>query len=134
MSNRWRIKELPEKYDVIAADNSKIRRLFETEEASVVHCTLPPMRTSAATRNERIDEIWYFIGGQGEIWFREEQDKKGKGTIKAVRPGTCLTIPADVRFQFRATGEDPLTFLCVTMPRWPGKHANVKVEPHWPPT
>ena len=45
----------------------------------------------------QIDEIWYFIGGQGEIWFREERDK-GDGTTKEVRPGTCLTIPADVRF------------------------------------
>jgi mannose-6-phosphate isomerase-like protein (cupin superfamily) len=133
LSNRWRIKELPEKYDDIAADGSEIRLLLATEKASLVHCTLSPMRTSAATRNEKIDEIWYFIGGQGEIWFREERDK-GDGTTKEVRPGTCLTIPADVRFQFRATGEDPLTFLCVTMPPWPGKHANVEVEPHWSPS
>jgi len=132
VGNRWRIKELPEHYDDLAEDGSEIRQLLTTEEASAVHCTLPPKRTSAATRNEGINEIWYFIGGQGEIWFREQD--KGDGTTKEIYPGTCLTIPADVHFQFRATGEDPLTFLCVTMPPWPGRHANVKVEPHWPPS
>jgi mannose-6-phosphate isomerase-like protein (cupin superfamily) len=40
-----------------------------------------------------------------------------------------VAIPADVSFQFRATGDDALTFLCVTMPPWKSG-VNVKVPDH----
>jgi mannose-6-phosphate isomerase-like protein (cupin superfamily) len=127
--HRWEIKELPAHYDAIAKDGSQIRQLLATEEASVVHCTLPPGATSVATRNVGIDEIWYFLGGQGRIWLGEEDADQVEE--RRVGPNTCLAIPEDVRFQFRTIGEAPLTFICITTPPWPGEHSNVEVEAHW---
>jgi mannose-6-phosphate isomerase-like protein (cupin superfamily) len=132
----WRIKkvpeQLPERPDDIATDRSEIRKLFTTERASVVHCTLPPKATSAAVRNVETDEIWFFIGGQGNIWLREEGEVKG--TVEKITPGVCLTIPMGVHFQYRSTGETPLAFLCVTMPPFQSNEANtLEVEAYWDP-
>jgi mannose-6-phosphate isomerase-like protein (cupin superfamily) len=130
--HRWKIRQVPLHYNAIAKDGSEIRQIFQTEEASLVHCTLrPPTVTSVATRNLGINEIWYFIDGRGQIWLKGETGE----TEKEIGPSTCLSIPAGVHFQFRNTGEEPLTFLCITMPPWPGEHANVVVEEaHWEST
>jgi mannose-6-phosphate isomerase-like protein (cupin superfamily) len=124
----WKIKQLSKDPDDIATDRSEIRWVFAAKEASVVHCTLPPKATSVATRNVDTHEIWYFIGGQGCIWFKEEAE----GREEEVGPGTCLTIPAGVHFQYRNTASDPLTFVCVTMPPFESNEQTTKpVEPHW---
>lgn len=128
----WQTKELSRRYEKLAVDNTEIRTLFSTEAASVVHCTLPPRATSVATRNIGTNEIWYFITGQGELWRRQE----GTGEEETVRvgPGTALTMPANVGFEFRNCSEEPLTFLCVVMPPWPGEHVNVVIESPWQPS
>ena len=127
----WQTKQLPRHYDDRAVDNSEIRLLFRTDAASVVHCTLPPKATSVAARNIETNEIWYFITGQGEFWRRQE----GVGREETIRvgPGTAVTVPADVGFQFRSIGEEPLTFLCITMPPWrPG--VTIEIEGPWQPS
>lgn len=132
----WRIKkvpeELPDRPDDIATDRAEIRKLFATERASVVHCTLPPKAISRTVRNIETDEIWYFLRGHGEIWLREEGEVKG---IEAkITPGVCLSIPMGVHFQYRNVGETPLAFLCVTMPPFQSNEANIsEVEAHWEP-
>jgi mannose-6-phosphate isomerase-like protein (cupin superfamily) len=126
----WAMKQLPEDPDVIAVDTAEIRKIFEAKEASVVHCILPPKAVSVATCLIDIHEIWYFIEGRGRIWLKEVGEAKGK--VKDVGPGTCLTIPAGVHFQYRNDTNDPLTFLCVTMPPFQSQEKNnKKVEPHW---
>jgi mannose-6-phosphate isomerase-like protein (cupin superfamily) len=132
----WRTKKvpehLPERPDDIATDRAEIRKLFTMERASVVHCTLPPKATSVAVCNVETDEIWFFVEGQGEIWLREEGEVKGNE--EKIGPGACLTIPTGVHFQYRNTGEDPLAFLCVTMPPFQSNEANIlEVEAHWKP-
>lgn len=128
MPSRWATKPLPKRHDNIAADGSRIRSLLTLGGGSIVHCTLPSgagpaPRVSFSTVNVGIDEIWYFLEGQGEIWRKNEEASE---TV-AVRRGVCLTIPAGTVFQFRSTGHEPLVFLCVTMPPWrPG--TNVKVD------
>jgi mannose-6-phosphate isomerase-like protein (cupin superfamily) len=126
----WRMKQLPKDPDVIALDTAEIRKVFEAKEASVVHCTLPPKAVSVATRLVDVHEIWYFSAGRGCIWLKEED--AAEGVEKEVGPGTCLTIPAGVHFQYRSTTRDPLIFLCVTMPRFQSQETNnEKVEPYW---
>jgi mannose-6-phosphate isomerase-like protein (cupin superfamily) len=126
----WRIKQLPKDPDDIALDTAEIRKVFAAKEASVVHCTLPPKAVSVAARLVGIHEIWYFIEGRGCIWLKEEREVEGK--VKELGPGTCLTIPASVHFQYRNTGTDPLTFLCVTMPPFQSNETNSEtVEPYW---
>jgi mannose-6-phosphate isomerase-like protein (cupin superfamily) len=52
----------------------------------------------------------------------------------AVSAGTCLTIPLDTAFQFRAAAEGPLTAVAITMPPWPGPEDAVFVEGAWAAT
>ena len=73
---------------------------------------LPPNAVSQAVRHRMIEEIWYFISGRGEVW-RKHEDRED---VVEGGPGVCLTIPIDVHFQFRNTGNGPLEFLMATMP------------------
>ena len=113
---------------ITAPDGSEIRLLLETGRASTVHCTLPPGGVSLAVRHKTVEELWYFIGGQGEVW---RQLGGGEETV-AVVPGTCVSIPLGVHFQFRNTGPEPLTFVITTMPPWPGMDEAPRVADHWP--
>jgi mannose-6-phosphate isomerase-like protein (cupin superfamily) len=128
MPSRWATMSLPKKRNVIAADGSEIRFLLAMGGGSTVHCTLrpdagSPPGVSFSTVNVGIDEIWYFLEGQGQIWRKNDEGDD----IKDVSPGVCLTIPANTVFQFRNTGRGPLAFLCITMPPWrPG--TNIKVD------
>ena len=116
------------KMDVIAPDGSEIRLLAQRDGGSFVHCTLPPGGVSLAVRHRRVEEIWYFLAGRGDVWRAQD----GVEEVVAVRPGTALTIPAGAHFQFRNTGERPLEFVLVTMPPWPGEDEAVRVSDHWP--
>lgn len=129
----WATKSLPYDYDAIAEDGSQIRKLLNMGGGSAVHCTLPSAgasmcRVSFSTVNIGIDEIWYFLEGEGELWRKNAEASE---TV-AVKRGVCVTVPAGTVFQFRNTGVQPLIFLCITMPPWrPG--TNVKVdECRWP--
>lgn len=115
--------------DVIAPDGSEIRLLAQTGRASAVHCTLPPGGVSKAVRHRTIEEIWYFLSGEGEVW--RAMDSEAETT--AVHAGTALTIPTGADFQFRNTGDSPLCFVIATMPPWPGEDEAIRVPDHWPP-
>ena len=121
------MQQLPEAYE-LAPDQSQIRPLLSTPRGSVAHCTLPPHGISLAVRHKTIEEIWYFLQGQGQVW-RKQGDRED---IVEVGPGICLTIPTGTHFQFRNTGEEPLCFLIATMPPWPGEQEAVRVQDHWP--
>jgi mannose-6-phosphate isomerase-like protein (cupin superfamily) len=58
-----------------------------------------------------------------------EQD--GISETVEVTAGVCLTIPVGTRFQFRSTGEDPLSAVAVTMPPWPGDGEAIFVDGPW---
>ena len=45
--------------------------------------------------------------------------------------GTCLTIPAGTRFQFRSSQDGPLTAVAVTMPQWLGYGEAYQVSGKW---
>ena len=118
---------LPEHCDCLAPDRSEIRLLAATERASTVHCTLPPGKVSLAVAHRTVEEIWFFIEGQGEVWRRQG----ARDEVTVVAPGVSLTIPTGVHFQFRNTGPAPLRFLCVTMPPWPGDDEAHRVPGYW---
>ena len=128
-------KPLPYDYDYLAPDQSEIRLLVSTEKGELtlkggdfVHCTLPPGQTSTAVTHKTVEEIWYFLQGQGEVW-RKQDDQEG--CVTEVKPGICLTIPLGTHFQFRNTGEENLCFVIATMPPWPGKDEAYEVEGYW---
>ena len=117
-----------ERYDVLAPDSSEIRLLVSTDRGSMVHCTLAAGRTSLAVRHCTVEEVWYFLGGHGEVWRK----LGGEEQVVAVQAGVSLTVPTGAHFQFRAIGAEPLTFVIVTMPPWPGEAEAARVTDYWP--
>ena len=129
MTSRFPSATLGGQPDAIAPDGSEIRLLLATGRASVCHCTLPAGRTTLAVRHRTVEEIWFFLGGTGEVWRRDGSGEE----VLGVGPGTSLTIPLGVEFQFRAIGDEALTFLIATVPPWPGAEEAVRVADHWSP-
>jgi mannose-6-phosphate isomerase-like protein (cupin superfamily) len=123
-------KRLPAEPDVIAPDGSNVRILLSVPRGSMAHFELEAGETSLAVVHRTVEEIWYFLGGRGEMWRRLGKDEE----IVAVGPGVCITIPLGTEFQFRSFGPDPLAAVGVTMPPWPGADEAVHVEGPWPST
>jgi mannose-6-phosphate isomerase-like protein (cupin superfamily) len=121
-------KLLPDDYE-IAPDGSEIRPLLRLGHGSFAHCTLPEGRTSHAVYHKTIEEIWYCLQGQGQIWRRKGETEE----VVDVGPGVSLTIPTGTHFQFRNTGGGPLRFVIATMPPWPGGDEAVRVQGKWEP-
>lgn len=120
-------KKLPEALDVIAPDGSEIRLLVRSSRGSMVHCTLPPGATSRAIQHRSVEELWYFISGAGRVWRRLGEREE----IVEVEPGWSLSIPTGTTFQFQNTGDQPLCFVIVTMPPWPGEGEVIPHQGYW---
>lgn len=128
MAVRFETKTLPARPDTVAPDGSQVRILLRVAGGSAAHFELPPGATSTAVVHRRVDEIWYFLGGRGEMWRRKANQEE----IVPVGPGVCLTIPVGTAFQFRALGPDPLAAFGVTMPPWPDEGDADPVAGRWP--
>jgi mannose-6-phosphate isomerase-like protein (cupin superfamily) len=99
--------------DAIAPDGSQIRLLVtDAQRASLVEVTLAAGAVSRPVRHRTVEEIWFFLEGEGRVWLN--------GDIHEVRPGGRLVIPTGHPFQFAAGSGGPLRFLCYTSPPWPG--------------
>jgi len=120
-------KPLPETHDVLAPDGSEVRILLALAGGSMAHFRLPPGKVSRAVRHVTVEEIWYVLGGTGEMWLSQS----GHARIVAVAAGVCLTIPLGTEFQFRASKDGPLTAVAITMPPWPGPEEAVFVPGIW---
>ncbi len=108
---------VPETYDVLAPDGSEVRLLGALQGGSMIHCRLPVGGVSKAVRHRTVEELWYCLSGQGEVWRKSADAEQ----ITPVRAGVSLTIPLGVSFQFRNTGGEALDFVIVTLPPWPGE-------------
>jgi mannose-6-phosphate isomerase-like protein (cupin superfamily) len=113
-----------------APDGTDVRPLLQLKGGSFAHFELPPGTTSKAVAHRTVEEIWYFLGGRGEMWRRLGEREE----IVSVDAGLCLTIPLGARFQFRSFGYEPLVFVAVTMPPWPGQGEAYEVEGKWKAT
>jgi mannose-6-phosphate isomerase-like protein (cupin superfamily) len=107
-----------------APDGSDIRVIVgETERAtaaSLCQATLSAGETSKAVRHRHVEEIWYFLEGDGVVWRCPPGADAASVEPVAVGPGDALVIPSGWSFQFRASLDGPLRFLCYTSPPWPG--------------
>jgi mannose-6-phosphate isomerase-like protein (cupin superfamily) len=112
--------------DAIAPDGSEITLLIgDAERASLVEVRLGAGETSRPVRHRTVEEIWYFLAGEGRVWRRPPH---GEPIVVPARPGTVLTIPTGWAFQFQAGRDAELRFLCYTSPAWPGDEEAVPVE------
>ena len=122
------VKQLDATYDVLAPDGSEIRVLGATSRGSMAHGTLPPGQVSRAIVHRNVEELWHVTEGRGQVWRKQG----ARESVVDVGPGTSLTIPTGVHFQFRTVGSEPLRFIMCTMPPWPGPEEAVRVADHWP--
>ena len=120
---------LPEEPTVTAPDGSDVRVLAARPGGSMAHFSLAPGKVTEAVRHRTVEEIWYILGGEGEMWRAGE----GEDRVDPLKPGISLTIPVGTRFQFRSTGDTPLTAVAITMPPWPGMDEAEPVEGIWAP-
>jgi mannose-6-phosphate isomerase-like protein (cupin superfamily) len=126
----WETKRLPARPDVVAPDGSAVRVLPGLAGGTMAHFELAPGETSIAVVHRTVGEIWFFVGGRGEMWRAHDEREE----VVGVEPGIALTIPVGTRFQFRALGSEPLAAVGVTMPPWPGPDEAVTVDGRWPPS
>jgi len=117
----------PGERDVVAPDGSDVRILLRLDGGSMAHFELAAGRTSGAVAHRTVDEIWYVVGGRGQMWRRQDDRQE---TVE-LSPGTCLSIPVGTHFQFRSTGDGPLAAVAVTMPPWPGEGEAFEVPGPW---
>jgi mannose-6-phosphate isomerase-like protein (cupin superfamily) len=122
----WQTASRRPAYDLLAPDGSEIRLLVQVDGGSLVHCTLGAGTVSRAVRHRTVEEVWYCVAGEGEVW------RGGQSTdeVTSLKPGVAVSIPVGTRFQFRAAG-GPLELVITTMPPWPGADEAMPVEGPW---
>ena len=118
--------------DVTAPDGSEIRLLVDARHsvshASMVDVTLPAGQVSRPVWHRTVEEIWYILEGRGKVWRCPPDASAAEYPPVEVAPGDALAIPTGWRFQFRASNDAPLRFLCFTSPPWPGEDEAVPAE------
>jgi mannose-6-phosphate isomerase-like protein (cupin superfamily) len=120
--------QLPGVPDVVAPDGSDVRILLSLGRGSMAHFELAAGRVSRTVAHHSVDEIWYILHGQGQMWRRQADRQE----VVPLRSGTCVSIPAGTHFQFRADSSGPLAVVGVTMPPWPGADEAYDVPGAWP--
>lgn len=123
-------RRLPLLPEAVAPDGTDVRTLLQLAGGSLAHFELEPGKTSKAVAHRTVEEIWYFIGGRGEMWRKQGEREE----IVAVDAGMAVTIPLRTRFQFRAFAPEPLRMIAITMPPWPGADEAYEVSGPWEPT
>jgi mannose-6-phosphate isomerase-like protein (cupin superfamily) len=123
-------KPLPAAPDVTAPDGSQVRLLSSLARGSMAHFRLEPGQVAKPVKHRTVEEIWYVVGGHGEIWRAQD----GREEIVALEAGVSLTIPVGTSFQFRAAPDDRLEIVGVTMPPWPGEGEALPTDGPWRPT
>jgi mannose-6-phosphate isomerase-like protein (cupin superfamily) len=120
-------RQLPATPDVTAPDGSDVRILCGLRGGSMAHFSLAPGKVSKAVMHRTVEEIWYIVAGEGEMWRADSRQE----TVIALTPGLSLTIPVGTSFQFRSTGPSALEAVAITMPPWPGEDEAVLVKGVW---
>ena len=121
---------LPAAPDALAPDGTAVRLVGALSGGSMAHFELAAGAVSHAVAHRTVEEIWYFLGGRGQMWRKLGSEE----TVVDVGAGVSLTIPLGKRFQFRAQPGEALTFIAVTMPPWPGADEAFRVEGPWAAT
>jgi len=119
---------LPAEPTVTAPDGSDVRVLLGRPAGGMAHFRLEAGRCAAAVTHRTVEEIWYVVEGDGELWRR---DVDGREAVVALRPGLCVTIPLGTSFQFRAAADQPVAVVAITMPPWPGPDEAVAATGPW---
>lgn len=121
---------LPEHPDRSSPAGADVRFLVDGATGGMIHSTVPPHQVNKATVHATVSEFWYVLGGSGEIW----RDNGSESSITKLVEGVSIDIPVGTTFQYRNDSDVDLTFICITMPPWPGASEATFVEGYWEPT
>ena len=112
--------------DATAPDGSEIRLLLDdrhnAQKASMVEVVLPAGQVSRPVRHRQVEELWYVLEGHGQVWRCPPGTDPKIVPPLPVGPADALVIPTGWSFQFSANASEPLRFLCITIPPWPGEN------------
>lgn len=122
--------KLPRQPDAKSPAGADIRFIMDGKTGNMIHSTVPPGQTNRATVHKTVSEFWHVLDGKGEIWRQDGAEER----ITALVPGTSIDIPVGTAFQYRNTGTDPLKFICISMPPWPGDDEASYLEGAWAPS
>lgn len=123
-------RPLPQAPDARSPAGAEIRYLVDGPTGNMIHSTVPSGQVNRATVHATVSEFWYVLSGHGEIW---REDHTGQA-FTALDSGTSIDIPVGTAFQYRCTGPEPLRFICIAMPPWPGEEEATIIDGPWPPT
>ena len=124
-----RTRPFPSVPEARSPAGAEVRYLMGGETGDMIHSTVPPGQVNRATVHATVSEFWHVLSGEGEI---SRQDG-GEEQTTALQPGVSIDIPVGTAFQYRCNGVEPLRFLCVTMPPWPGDHEATIIDGPWTP-
>jgi mannose-6-phosphate isomerase-like protein (cupin superfamily) len=117
--------------DYISPDGAEIRLVLRPEVEGVAYhsvseATFRPGQVSRAMRHRHVEESWYVLEGEAEVWRRPADSSPA--SVVRLGPGEAMNIPPGFGFQVRALGAVPLRMLCSTAPPWPGPDEAVPVD------
>ena len=118
---------LPLEPTITAPDGSDVRVLAGVRGGSMAHFALAPGRCSAAVQHKTVEELWYVLSGEAQMW----RCQGGREEVVTLTAGVSLSIPQGTRFQFKAVGSTPFAAVGVTMPPWPGPDEAELVAGPW---
>jgi mannose-6-phosphate isomerase-like protein (cupin superfamily) len=118
---------LPEHPDARSPAGAQIRYLMDGPTGNMIHSTVRPRQVSRATVHATVSEFWYVLEGRGEIW----RDDGAESGVTSLVPGTSIDIPVGTSFQYRNVSDVDLTFICISMPPWPGDSEATIVTGRW---
>ena len=121
---------VPEHADTKSPAGADVRLLMDGETGTMIHSTVPPHQVNRAAVHATVSEFWYVLEGHGRIW----RDDGSESSVVDLVPGTSIDIPVGTSFQYRNVADVDLTFICITMPPWPGAEEATYVEGRWQPT
>ena len=122
-------RSFPSAPDGRSPAGAEVRLLVEGETGSMIHSTVPPGQVNRATVHATVSEFWHVLSGEGRIWRR---DGTGEATT-VLASGVSIDIPVGTAFQYRCDGVEPLEFICISMPRWPGPEEATIIAGPWQP-
>jgi mannose-6-phosphate isomerase-like protein (cupin superfamily) len=118
---------LPADPTLKAPDGSDVRVLLGLAGGGMAHFELAAGEVAKAVTHRTVEEIWFVVAGRGEMWRKCGDIEE---TV-VLEPGVCLTIPLGTHFQFRASAQQGVSAVAITMPPWPGEGEALFVDGPW---